>query len=145
MNQPGKNTSFDTNMFFFLQKETRQEYWCAHRIISLLSSVMSWWPITKYNLLSDTYLYILSNLYRSKMILLSVNCLLYIILFVSSTNILHLMFFNIYLWYNIWVILMHYLNSGLDSSSSLQCVGLLRDIARSGRTVKKKILKLIRI
>ena len=27
MNQPGKNASFDTNMFvFFLQKETRQEY-----------------------------------------------------------------------------------------------------------------------
>ena len=29
-------------------------------------------------------------------------------------------------------------NSGLDSSASLQCVGLLREIARSGRTVYKK-------
>lgn len=29
-------------------------------------------------------------------------------------------------------------DSGLDSSSSLQCVMLLRDIARSGRTVKLK-------
>jgi hypothetical protein len=33
-------------------------------------------------------------------------------------------------------------DSGLDSSSSLQCVTLLRDIARSGRTVKLKTLSI---